>query len=307
MPKNNDSSVPVESSLTLAEIQEVLGDPDPDAATAILEGATEAELVALGRKIASRHILSDSRRIYAAAHDFWTHATAPQKGRLRGFTPGLLSVAVARTQLLARMAADHTARADGQGTVRDARDREAKAAFEAAIALRDQAVRVLRGVAGRDAQRLAEVDVAAGTAESGDALATGVDRLATLGAKWLAVKKGALAQRAQLMQLDAGYVSELKAAAARLKGAAEKATARSGGSRVTQGALDAEDGANLLLLGHIVQVFEAAHDLDPTIPRLVPIATRRLLAPYSPGSRAKGGGEEEAGETAGAGGGTSPA
>ena len=58
---------------------------------------------------------------------------------------------------------------------------------------------------------------------------------------------------------------------------------------MTQGALDAEDGANLLLLGHIVQVFEAAHDLDPTIPRLVPIATRRLLAPYS--SRAKGNGE----------------
>lgn len=289
MPKPTNTPIPTESTLTLAEIRDALGDPDAGAAAAILEGATEAELVAQGRRIASRHILSDMRRIYAGAHDFWGHATPAQKARLRGFTPGLLSVAVARAQLLDRMAADHTARTDGQGTAREARDREAKAAFDGAIALRDQAVRVLRGVAGRDPQLLSAVDVAAGTAETGEKLATGVERLAALGGKWLAAKKGPLAERARLMQLDAAYVTELESAAERLKGAAEKATARSGGSKVTQGALDAEDGANLLLLGHIVQVFEAAHDLDPTIPRLVPIATRRLLAPYSP--RAKGNGE----------------
>lgn len=300
MPKNIESPVATDTTLTLTELQSALGEPDPAAAAAILEGATEAELVALGRRIASRHILSDARRIYAAANDFWGNASPVQRNRLRGFSPGLLAVAVWRAERLEEMAAGHDDRADAQGADRDSRDRESRMAFDNALVLRDQAYRVLRGVAGRDAQRLGEVDAAVGTAESSEKLAAGVERLAALGGKWLSAKKGPAAERARLMRLDQAYVDELTAAATRLKKAADKSTARSGGKAVTQGALDAEDGANLMLLGHVVEVFEAAHDVDPTIPRLAPIATRRLLKPSSAqrkGPSKEGAAPEEAAPT----------
>ncbi|WP_437326816.1 hypothetical protein [Sorangium sp. So ce381] len=45
-----------------------------------------------------------------------------------------------------------------------------------------------------------------------------------------------------------------------------------------RGDLDRADGINLILLEQIVRVFERANEQDPTIPRLVPIATRRLFS-----------------------------
>jgi hypothetical protein len=32
-----------------------------------------------------------------------------------------------------------------------------------------------------------------------------------------------------------------------------------------------------MLLGHVIRAFDNAHDQDPTIPTLVPIATRRMF------------------------------
>jgi len=45
-----------------------------------------------------------------------------------------------------------------------------------------------------------------------------------------------------------------------------------------QAALDREDGIAILLLGQIVRAFDAAHDIDSTIPRLLPNSARRLFS-----------------------------
>lgn len=175
------------------------------------------------------------------------------------------------------MLADQTTRSGQSSTTRDGREREAKEAFDGALLLRDQALPLLRAVVAGDHDLSAEVESAVGTADSPENLAAATKRLASVGERVLGMKRGPFTARARLMQLDTEYLDKLSAAATRLEGAAEKARARSGGLRVTQGALDREDGANLRILGHIIDVFEAAHDLDPTIPRLAPIATRRLL------------------------------
>jgi len=124
------------------------------------------------------------------------------------------------------------------------------------------------------------VDGAVGTAEDGAALARGLDGLASVGHKLLQHKKDAVAKRAKLMRVDAAYLARIAAAAKQVHETAAAAAARGGGKAVTQGALDREDGVNAILLGHVIDVFEAAHDVDPTLPRLVPIATRRLFGKH---------------------------
>jgi hypothetical protein len=156
----------------------------------------------------------------------------------------------------------------------------AREAFGAGLMLRDQAAKVLRRVAGSDVALVAKVDAAVGTAETGASLAKGLLDLAAVGKKLLAMG-GVVAKRATLMRVDGAYLGSLEASAARVGETAERAAAKGGGKAVTQGALDREDGVNALILGHVVSVFEAAHDIDPTIPRLTPIATRRLFGKHS--------------------------
>ncbi|APR82467.1 Hypothetical protein A7982_07816 [Minicystis rosea] len=221
--------------------------------------------------------MTDAKRLYSIAFDVWQNATPAQKQSLRGISPELLAIGVARARKLAAMSDAHEARADADEVGREAREAAARAAFSSALTLREQAVRVMRGVAGRDEALLAKIAGAVGTAESGAALAKGLSGLASVAHALLAPKKGPIHTRAKLMRFDADYVASIEDAAARVGKTAAQAGAKSGGTAVTQGALDREDGVNARILGHVIEVFEAAHDIDPTIPRLVPIATRRLF------------------------------
>lgn len=108
------------------------------------------------------------------------------------------------------------------------------------------------------------------------------------------MKKGksdkALRGRLTLGNLDAEYAKELEEAAARVKDASAAAKKRPEGGKVTQGELDRADGINILLLGQVIRAFDAAHDRDPTIPRLVPISTRRV---FNRNVKKKGAGQGE--------------
>ena len=95
---------------------------------------------------------------------------------------------------------------------------------------------------------------------------------------WLKDKKDpGLAGRLELGNLDAAYADELEAAAKSVRTTAAGAGRPRAGTRATQAALDREDGVNVLLLGQIIRAFDGAHNIDPTVPRLVPISTRRLF------------------------------
>ncbi len=287
-----------EPTRTLPELRTDVGEPDPVLEEALFHNVSDAQLIAQGQRIASPRILTDARRIYPTAFEFWTQASPVQRSRLRGFSLPLLSIAVGHALTLQGMVDDHTTRTDATGTHRDGREREAKEAFDAALLLRDQGLTVFRSVVAGDHDLSAEVESAVGTADSPENLARAVKKLASVGTRVLALKKSPLATRAKHMQVDAAYVEELTAAGDRLATAAEKKKARSGGGRVTQGTLDREDGANLLVLGQIIDCFEAAHDIDPSIPRLVPIATRRLLGRTRKAASADKGAPEEQGAPA---------
>ena len=266
---------------TLPSLAQALGAPDPDLLEAILEGSTEAERVALGQQIATPRLLTDDRRLYSMAYDVWTAATPEQRGRLRGFSPELLSVAVHHAIELEALLAAHEGRGMHVTISTASRDISAQEAYKAGISIRDQAEVVLRGVAGKNKALLTEIDEAVGTAITSESLAVGLTQLANIGARFLGHKKDGVATRAKLMRLDQAYVTSIADASAAIRATTLEASARSSGKRATQGSLDKKDGEAYFLLEAIIDAFEKAHDIDPTLPRLVPISMRRHFGKHT--------------------------
>jgi hypothetical protein len=149
--------------------------------------------------------------------------------------------------------------------------------FNDAIGLRDQAYGAMRDAAHAK-QLLASLDACVGTAETPEALAFGLTEVGGLLRAWLKSGDAGLVARLEIAGLDVGYADELEASAKALRVASAKAGARGTAAKITQGALDRQDGVAFILLRQIVRAFESAHDRNPTIPRLVPIATRRLFS-----------------------------
>jgi hypothetical protein len=266
---------------TLASLAKALGAPAPDLLPALLEGATDADLVALGNTIATPRLLTDDRRLFSLAYDVYTQATPQQKNHLRGFSLELLGLAVHHAIELEALLAEHEGRAAHIDISTASRGASAQEAFAAGITLRDQAKTVLDGVAGKNTPLLVEIDRAVGTAESAEKLALGLTQLAAIGQRFIDHKKDALATRAKVMRLDVAYVDALTAAAAAVRGSSSAAAAKSSGKKATQGPLDKKDAEAFHLLEAIVDAFEKAHDIDPTIPRLVPISMRRHFGKHT--------------------------
>ncbi len=128
-----------------------------------------------------------------------------------------------------------------------------------------------------DERLLAAVEVAKGTADDGEKLSRGLASLAKLLTDWLASADPQLKGRLVLGNLTSDLVDELTTAGEAVRSTTEGARRRPTGGKVTHGELDRADGINMLLLAQIIRAFDGAHALDPTIPRLRPVATRRLF------------------------------
>jgi hypothetical protein len=256
-----------------------VGKPDKTLLDALLEGTSDAELVKIGRTIRTERILVDTARIYASAWAWWKDASQEERSMLRGASEELLVLAIHQALELERMRAVREGAAAAEETSRAALEKEAELAVATGLALRDQAYDAMRDAAGQDAKLRTEVAAAVGTAENEEALALGLESLARVLNEWLQPKKGesAITVRLSLANLDRDYATALHGAALRVRTTAAKVGGIAPNSKVTQGDLDRADGINVLLLGQLIRAFDGAHNINPTVPRLVPISTRRLF------------------------------
>lgn len=266
-----------DNELTLPEIAATLDPPDPAMLKAVLAGTTELQLVEKGRTIASSRIVTDTRRLYATAYAFYAKATPAQRNKLRGFSLKLLAIAIAQAITLDEMRRGHEDRSLDKDAIRTTRDAELREAFTLALVLRDQLHDVLLDVAGYAQAAREEIDQAAGTAEEPELLVRGLEQLSLIGSRFLDEATGPIHDRAALFEFDQNYLADVNAAAKTLENAIAAAAVRPAGTNISQGDLDKTDGLNLLLLGQVIRAFDNAHDQDPTIPTLVPIATRRMF------------------------------
>ncbi|APR87116.1 hypothetical protein A7982_12465 [Minicystis rosea] len=263
--------------LTLEQLGKSLGTPAPELLEAIAPPEAHDDLIDVGRQIKSSRIITDVRRIYALAFTVWSKATDEQKDALVGFSPELLALGVDRALALDKITADTGDAEELDAATLKHRQTEARVAFQRGLTLRDHAERALARIAGRDPVLRARLQTALGTAEDAAALVKGIERLVALGKEWLAVPTGPISARAKLARLSPAYLDKLSQAGETVKTTSAAATGRATTSKTSQGEIDLLDGINIHILGEIVHAFDAAHEVDATIPRLVPIATRRLL------------------------------
>lgn len=265
--------------LSLEELQIKLGKPDPALVAAISDEETREEFIALGSQIASRHILSDAPRIYGVAYAFLSTATVAQRETI-DVSLDLLAVGVFLALDLRALNAGTRKANDDAEAERSQADREAAAAFTDGLALRTRTVKLLKGIAGRGANDRKRVDDQTGTAETAESLAQGLDAQASLLREFLGHSNDKIAVRVALYGANEARALKLEEAAKRIRETASAADARSV-TKVRQLEIDFKDGVNLHVLGELIHAFEAAHDMDASIPRLVPIATRRMLARHT--------------------------
>ncbi|WP_437586876.1 hypothetical protein [Sorangium sp. So ce1000] len=274
---NEAQDAELEATHALELLAATVGEPPKSSLKAILAGTTDADLVSVGKTILSSRIVTDAARIYRKAWDFYQQATDEQKRRLRGFSKPLLALAVQQALALEKLDRQRATTNASAGVARAGQDKASEAAQSRAIELRDQAHDALRDASGRDEKLRAQVDAAFGTAATAETLAGGLQQTAKLLRRWLKSDDEALTGRLELASLDESYAKELEDAARDLRVAVADATNRPVDAKVTQGALDRADGINILIMGQIIRAFDGAHGIDPTIPRLVPISTRRLF------------------------------
>jgi hypothetical protein len=262
---------------TLEQIAANLPAADLKMVDAIVEHESRGALVRLGEKIRSARILTDVARIYALAHAVWAGAGESQKEALVGFSGELLAIAVDRALALRALACDaQPPAAKGVSPVAEPA-LGAGSAFDRGLARRDHARHVLRAVAGRNAALLTRIEKAAEPVADAPSLAGAIQRLARIGRQFLRSPQEKMKTRVKLARLDESCLARLDDLAREIRRASKTAPDEPQAPHAPQEDIDFLDGVNLVLLSLIVNAFDRAHEIDPSIPRLVPVATRRLI------------------------------
>ncbi|MBI5495033.1 MAG: hypothetical protein HY904_08385 [Deltaproteobacteria bacterium] len=263
-------------SIPLDELAARLPPHNATQLAAVTNATSREGFVELGRQIVSAKVVTDVNRVYSRSFEFWNSATDDQKALLVGFSLEYLSMAVGQACHLRDVSSATAAGAGGGVSDKATREAAARTAFTAGLKLRNHAETVLINCAGMNPEHRTRVRTAMGTAETFETLANGLEAAAKVAREFLQTRDTDLAARVKLARLSEAYAARVEAAGKQVREKGRAAAAPSTG-RVAQGELDYLDGLNLHLLSEIIHAFDAAHDLDPTIPRLVPIATRRLL------------------------------
>jgi hypothetical protein len=239
------------------------------------------ELIEIGATVATDRIGLDSARLFGFAADFLAGATKEQKAALLGVTPDFLRIgawAAHRDLELWKQRRAQLAEAAGSKKVAEA---GADALRRRARGRREQLRAALLLASGGTARRRAEVMNAYGTlGERGEALGESLRSLSQLARAYLSSRDPDVKNRALAAGLTLALLNETAALAMQADSEREDASApRAAGATVPQRDVDRWDGLSLTLLSHLIDLFEAAHLADPSIPKLQPISLRTFFSP----------------------------
>jgi hypothetical protein len=261
---------------TLSDLLARLGKATDEEIATYVEGHTKAELIEEGVKVGTDRIDTDCARLYGQVADFFDRASEAQLDALIGVSPDMLRAAVSAGNRGSQLASQlHRGKKEtGAGKV----ERAATAAEvrEKGVAYRKSLRAGLSTLAAGDKKLLAAVDGAAGTLEN---LPDALDGLVKVGRRMLKKPGPALAQRLAKSRLTAAKLDEIEKLAEDIRTKGDAADAVAGHGEVSQSEVDYWDGINLFLLGAFIDIFDAGHAIDPTIPRLSPISLRNYYRP----------------------------
>jgi hypothetical protein len=230
-----------------------------------------------GRCYPPEKVVEDAFNVYVTAADALRRGGESQRAAVRGCSVDLLVLLVQQAFALAQ-------RVELRGRLRVEQTREIeviqqrlRVSFGRALSLREQARRVLAMMGTGDREYLDEVRLAATVTDGGGSVAPAMLALAKIGRRLLADPSEKGVQRARLLGLDDAYLETLEALGAELKGDQEDLASLSDAAQAPDNPLYAEAGLTVHLMMHIIEVFAAAHEIDPAVPLLKPVHTQRMV------------------------------
>jgi hypothetical protein len=236
-------------------------------------------LIEDGAQVATARIDTDCARIYGRASDFYKTATPAQRRALRGLSMDIMRVVIwAARQGQTLYEQRRLAESAGAGR-QEQRQTQAAALRQQGLITRQQLATLLRQAAGGNEQRLADIVRAYGRISTPEELAQALAELVKLGQKYAGASDAALKRRAATAGLDAAYLQECAALAGRVADQLKTAEATREAPLVSQADIDLWDGVNLYLLGSVIELFAVGNQIDPTVPRLMPISLRSWFVP----------------------------
>jgi hypothetical protein len=237
-----------------------------------------SELVELGTKIRSEKILTDIVRMGGMAAEFWTNATDAQKKHLLGFSTPLLKVLVYSGKKLADMVSARDSNTNEREANRAAAIAIADQTYTQGIDERDRLVVALEGVENLAPGLDARIIAARATVVDHESLAASLFALVQLGKDLLATPQSRAAEQLSDGGLSMAELNAIFAVAEAVKTTGEQASGARKQGTVSQIDLDLQDGTCLTYLERVMRIFNRAHERDASIPRLLPIATRRMFS-----------------------------
>ncbi len=237
------------------------------------------DLIERGARIRSEKILTDLVRFGGIAAEFWGKATPAQKRHLLGFSEGFLRVTVHAGKRLVEMVEQRGATAGNREANRAAAIAAAEQSYAEGMDERERLATALDGVIDYEPSLEARLAAARGRVTDAASLANSLGALVRLAQDILQEPQS----RVALQLVDGGVTAQELAAieslAARVKSTSEQASGARMQGTVSQADLDYQDGVCLAYMDRLMKIFNRAHERDPSIPQLVPIAARRMLSP----------------------------
>jgi hypothetical protein len=253
--------------------------PTPEQTALYALTTPPADLIEAGAHIRTDKILTDLVRWGGQIAEFLPKATTAQRRRLLGFSEAFFRVTIHEGAKLRTMADSRSGKVDDREAERLALISAAAKAYGDGMDERDRLITALEGLRQYDSTLQERIDRARGRVADAASLERSIRALVKLAQTLLADSQSLLAQ-----QLVDGGVTPQELADVEAAGEAAKTTdAAASGARaqgpVTQAELDQQDGVCLAHMGRLLRIFENAHEKDPSIPHLIPIATRRIFSP----------------------------
>jgi len=238
-----------------------------------------AALIERGAHIRSEKIRTDMVRLCGTAAEFYPKATAAQRRLLLGFSSALLSVTVHSGVQLGDMLERRGSTVGDREAALAADTTTAETAYREGMEERDRLATALETAVDGDPTLETRVESARSRVTDNATLATSLLALVKLGRDLLHDKASLAGQQLAEGGLTAAELDELKALAARVKSSGANATGARVQGAVTPADLNLQDGICLAYLERMMKIWNGAHERDPAIPQLLPIATRAIFAP----------------------------
>ena len=238
-----------------------------------------AALVERGAHIRSEKIRTDMVRLCGIAAEFYPKATAAQLRLLLGFSSALLSVTVHAGVKLGNMLERRGSTVGDREANLAADTTTAETVYREGMNERDRLATALETAVEGDDTLESRLDSARGRVSDHATLSTSLLALVKLGRELLLDKASQAGQQLADGGLTADELEKAKALGAKVKSSGAVATGARMQGPVSQADLDLQDGVCLAYLERMMKIWNGAHDRDPSIPQLLPIATRALFSP----------------------------